>query len=214
MPGCIALDHMKRPNQTACNGISRPDQSKPVRRQGETFMTIRDRKTRAGRLAAIVTTALCAAMAPARAAGPDSEPVPIAVLNLDYDDRSGELRDQQQAHATRLEHFAATLRRDLAASGRYRIVYPACDPAPCAAAGADPATLVAAARKAGARLMMFGGVHKMSTLVEWAKLLVIDVPTEKIVFDRLITFRGDDDEAWNRAAAFSVQEFLAPPAAR
>ena len=83
-----------------------------------------------------------------------------------------------------------TLRQDLAASGRYRIVYPACDPAPCTAAGADPATLVADARKAGARLMMFGGVHKMSTLMEWAKLLVIDVQTEQVVFDRLITFRG------------------------
>jgi hypothetical protein len=173
-----------------------------------------DRKTRVGRLGAIFTAAMLAGVAPARAAGPAAEPIPIAVLNLDYDDRSGEVRDQRQEHEARLVHFAETLRRNLAASGQYRIVDPVCDPAPCTAAGADPAVLVADARKAGVRLMMFGGVHKMSTLVEWAKLLVIDVQTEQVVFDRLITFRGDDDEAWNRAAAFSVREFLAPPTAR
>jgi hypothetical protein len=177
-------------------------------------MAIRDRKTSLGRLGAIFTTAMLAGAAPARATGPAPEPIPIAVLDLDYDDRSGEVRDQRQQHELRLVHFAETLRRDLAASGRYRIVHPVCDPDPCAAAGADPAALVADARKAGARLMMFGGVHKMSTLVEWAKLLAIDVQTENVVFDRLITFRGDDDEAWNRAAAFAASEFLAPPAAR
>jgi Protein of unknown function (DUF2380) len=171
-----------------------------------------DRRTRIGRLGAIFTAAMLAGAAPARAAGP--EPIPIAVLDLDYDDRSGEVRDQRQQHAARLVHFAETLRHDLAASGRYRIVSPVCDPAPCAASGDDPAALVADARKAGARLMMFGGVHKMSTLVEWAKLLVIDVQTEQVVFDRLITFRGDDDEAWNRAAKFSAGEFLTPPAAK
>lgn len=56
---------------------------------------------------------------------------------------------------------------------------------------------------------MFGGVHKESTLIEWAKLLVVDVQSQKVVFDKLITFRGDDDEAWKRAEAFSVGEFLA-----
>ena len=74
--------------------------------------------------------------------------------------------------------------------------------------------MVADARKAGAQLMMFGGVQKMSTLIEWAKLLVIDVQTKNVVFDRLITFRGDDDEAWNRAAAFTAGEFLASQAPR
>jgi hypothetical protein len=155
---------------------------------------------------------MLAGMAAARAAGP--EPIPIAVLDLDYDDRSGEVRDQRQEHAARLKRFAETLRHDLAASGRYRIIYPVCDPAPCTASGDDPAALIADARKAGARLMMFGGVHKMSTLVEWAKLRVMDVQTEQVVFDRLFTFRGDDDEAWNRAAAFSAGEFLAKPAGR
>jgi hypothetical protein len=147
-----------------------------------------------------------AAAAFAGAAGP--EPVPIAVLDLDYVDQSGEVRDQQQQHQARLQRFAESLRTDLANSGRYRIVHPTCNPAPCTGSGPDPESLTAAARKAGATLMMFGGVHKESTLIQWAKLLVVDVQSNKLVFDRLITFRGDDDESWKRAEAFSAAEFL------
>jgi Protein of unknown function (DUF2380) len=139
-----------------------------------------------------------------------AEPIPIAVLDLDYTDHSGELRDQRQEHAVRLQHFAEALRTDLANTGKYRIVSPVCDPTPCTAA--DPA-LIANAHKAGARLIMFGGVQKMSTLIQWAKLLVIDVQTGKAVFDRLITFRGDDDESWRRAEAFTIREFMSPAAA-
>jgi hypothetical protein len=33
--------------------------------------------------------------------------------------------------------------------------------------------------------------------------------TDKVVFDRTITFRGDNDEAWHRAGAFLADELLA-----
>jgi hypothetical protein len=151
----------------------------------------------------VVAVALLAGVVPARAA------VPIAVLDLDYVDTSGEVRDQRQEHQARLQRFVEALRADLASSGRYRIVSPVCDPAPCAVVNGNSADLIADARKAGAQLMMFGGVQKMSTLIQWAKLLVVDVQTGKVVFDRLITFRGDDDESWKRAEAFSVREFMA-----
>jgi hypothetical protein len=158
------------------------------------------------RLAVIAVVAILIHPPTAQAA----EPIPIAVLDLDYTDHSGEPRDQRQEHAARLQHFAEALRTDLTNTGKYRTVSPVCDPAPCTAA--DP-TLIASARKAGAHLMMFGGVQKMSTLIQWAKLLVVDVQTEKVVFDRLITFRGDDDESWRRAEAFTIREFMSPAAA-
>ena len=158
------------------------------------------------RLAAIAVAAVLFHPPAARAA----DPIPIAVLDLDYTDHSGELRDQRQEHAARLQRFAEALRADLTNTGKYRIVSPVCDPTPCTAA--DTA-LIADARKAGARLIMFGGVQKMSTLIQWAKLLVIDVQTEKAVFDRLITFRGDDDESWKRAEAFTIREFMSPAVA-
>lgn len=49
----------------------------------------------------------------------------------------------------------------------------------------------------------------MSTLVQWAKAQVIDVQTEQLVFDRLMTFRGDDVNAWQHAETFLVKDITA-----
>jgi hypothetical protein len=73
----------------------------------------------------------------------------------------------------------------------------------------DPAELVAAARRAGARLLLFGGVHKQSTLVQWARAQVLDVQTEKLLYERWMSFRGDDPTAWNRLEKFMMKELLA-----
>ena len=162
-------------------------------------------------LAAFALAALLPPGAPAEATSPASEPIAIAVLDLDYVDTSGEAQDQQKEHAARLQRFAEGLRQDLAGSGKYRIVSPACDAASCTAAGSDPSTLVDSARQAGAKLMIFGGVHKMSTLVQWAKLQALDLQSNKIVFDKLITFRGDNDESWRQAESFVAREFIATP---
>ena len=61
---------------------------------------------------------------------------------------------------------------------------------------------------------MIGGIHKMSTLVQWAKVEIIDIAANRVVFDRLFSFRGDSDEAWKRAEAFvsrEIREALATP---
>jgi hypothetical protein len=62
------------------------------------------------------------------------------------------------------------------------------------------------ARQAGARLLLFGGIHKMSTLIQWAKVQAVDLQTEKLVFDRLLTFRGDTDDAWRRTEVFVAEQ--------
>ncbi|HLY56227.1 MAG TPA: DUF2380 domain-containing protein [Stellaceae bacterium] len=152
--------------------------------------------------------ALVLLIPPARAA----EPLPVAVLELDYADTSGEPGDTRQLHAARLAHFTEALRADLAKSGKFKVVTPSCDPAPCAAGTADPSDLFAHARQAGARFMILGGVHKMSTLVQWAKVQMVDVVDDKVVLDKLVTFRGDDDEAWSRAENFIAGEISAYPA--
>ena len=59
----------------------------------------------------------------------------------------------------------------------------------------------------------------MSTLVQWAKVSAIDVGTRRILFEKLYTFRGDNDEAWRRAETFvsrEIREKLAgsPPASQ
>ena len=142
------------------------------------------------------------------AAATDAAPVPIAVLDLDYLDTSGEARDQTQEHAARIRRFSDALRSDLARSGKFRIVTPQCGAAPCAAAS-EPSELLARAREAGAKLVLIGGVHKQSTLIQWAKVQAVDVDAGRPVLDKLLTFRGDTDEAWERAEAFVAREVTA-----
>ena len=104
-------------------------------------------------------------------------------------------------------NFVSALQRDLAANGQYRVVPMSCGSGPCEPV-MNPAELQKAARAAGARFVLLGGVHKMSTLVQWAKIQVADEEQGRIVFDRLLTFRGDTDEAWQRAESFVARDVL------
>lgn len=149
---------------------------------------------------------LLAAAAPAAA-----EPRGVALIDFTYSDTSGEPRDQTAEHRTRLRAFMDALAHDLAASGRLRVVVPRCDPEPCAlTAGAVP-ELAGAAQRAGADLLVVGGIQKMSTLVQWAKVEVVSIGAGRVVFEKLYSFRGDSDEAWQRAEAFIAGQILALP---
>ena len=141
-----------------------------------------------------------------------TQPAALAVLNLDYVDTSGEPTDQTAVHQRRAADFVNALQRDLAANDQYRIVPISCGSAPCDPA-MDPSELQKAARAAGAKLVLLGGVHKMSTLIQNAKIQIADEEQGRIVFDRLLTFRGDTDEAWQRAESFVARDILqsAPP---
>ena len=98
------------------------------------------------------------------------------------------------------------LRADLGQDGRYRTVNLECQQPPCTAGQSAGATLVESAHAAGARLLLYGGIQKMSTLIQHSKVQVVDLETNKLVFDRLISFRGDTDESWQRAERFLVRE--------
>jgi hypothetical protein len=159
-------------------------------------------------IAAVATAALATALGglPAQADAPP-QPAALAVLNLDYVDTSGEPTDQTAAHQRRAADFVSALQRDLAANGQYRIVPMSCGSAPCDPA-MNPSELQKAARAAGAKLILLGGVHKMSSLVQWAKIQIADEEQGRIVFDRLLTFRGDTDEAWQKAESFVARDVL------
>ena len=49
----------------------------------------------------------------------------------------------------------------------------------------------------------------VGTLIQWAGVQAIDVETERVVLDKLLTFRGDTDEAWDRAEVFLARELTA-----
>jgi Protein of unknown function (DUF2380) len=100
----------------------------------------------------------------------------------------------------------SSLRGHLGQAAKFRLVTPTCRPGPCSLADSTLGNLLAAAREAGADIVLIGGVHKLSTLVQNAKIEAIDTRSERIVFEKLFTFRGDTDEAWRRAEAFIFDE--------
>ncbi len=163
----------------------------------------------ASRALAVIAFILGAGPAGAESGAPAAPSVGIAIADFTYADTSGEATDQTAAHRRRLQAFMAALRRDFAADGRFRLVPVACGPAPCAA---DDAELLRAAADAGATILVIGGIHKQSTLIQWAKVDAIDIAADRVLLDRLFTFRGDNDEAWDRAEAFVFSEISAVPA--
>jgi uncharacterized protein DUF2380 len=142
----------------------------------------------------------------ARAGG---EGTPLAIVDFNYSDTSGEPADQAALHQTRLAAFMQAIRGDLTGSGKFSLVSLACGPEPCSITQTPSSEILAKARQAGARLLLFGGIHKMSTLIQWAKVQAVDLQTGKLVFDRLLTFRGDTDDAWRRAEAFVAAQVTA-----
>jgi hypothetical protein len=135
-----------------------------------------------------------------------AEPTSIALAEFDYIDSSGEMRDQTQKHAELIADFMQALRSDVGQSGKFRIVPLLCDGQPCTVRGSNPSDLVLAARRAGAKLLLYGGVHKQSTLIQWAKVEIVDLEHDRLVYDRLLSFRGDDAKAWQHAEQFLAKD--------
>ncbi len=143
------------------------------------------------------------------AAEPVRPPAKLAVIEFGMLDTSGELRDQQAEHATRLHAMMDQIRADLARSPAFSVTDLASSSSATAPPDQDQA--LASARAAGADYAVLGVVQKMSTLVLWCRASLVDVDTHRIVLDRWLTFRGDTDQAWRRAASFLAREIEAHP---
>ena len=63
-----------------------------------------------------------------------------------------------------------------------------------------------AASQAGTQILIIGIVQKRSTLVQLVWIAAIDTTTQRVVFKKFFTFRGDNDEAWQRAERFVSEE--------
>jgi hypothetical protein len=137
-----------------------------------------------------------------------ADPVKLAIADFDYKDTSGEAQDQTAAHAERLRNFTQLIDDELSASGKYQVVALTCPKRPCSAGAMDAQSLTDAARQSGARLLLYGGIHKMSTLVQFGKAQIADLETDRVVYDRTISFRGDDDNAWKRASEFLAEDLV------
>jgi hypothetical protein len=145
---------------------------------------------------------------PVRQGHAQGEAPVLAIAEIQYTDTSGEVIDQSADHFRRLREFEAALRTDLAASGKVRNVALDCPPNACSVGDIDADRLLDKAQAAGASYLLISSFHKLSTLVQWAKFDIVDVKTRKVVFNRLVTFRGDNDAAWRHAESFVVREIL------
>ena len=113
-----------------------------------------------------------------------AEAIGVAMDDFSYTDTSAEPANQIAAHERRLQAFMAALRRDIGTDGRYRL----------------------ATAQDGAAFKVIGGIQKTSTLVQWARVAVADLGAKKVLMEKLYTFRGDTDEAWERAETFVARE--------
>jgi len=93
--------------------------------------------------------------------------------------------------------------------GSYRVVATPADLAACAAT--DSACILAAAQRAGVDLILTGAIQKVSTMATQLWAAVFDAGDGKRLFYRQLTFRGDTDQAWERATAFLAKEIEANP---
>lgn len=184
------------------------------------------------RACAIPAALLLAALAGPSAAGPAAAPPRIAVPPFDFTDASaaappppaaplpGMARSAPpapapaveaptvEAPAARLAAFADRLRAAIDASGRAATVAPACAPA-CSPLRTPLPQMAEAARAAGATLLLAGGVKRISPAMGTVRLVLIDLPADKVVCRRELTYRGDSPEAWAKAADFAAEDLLA-----
>jgi hypothetical protein len=65
-----------------------------------------------------------------------------------------------------------------------------------------------ATRAAGADRLLVGNIRKISTLIGSVKLTLIDLPGDRVLCTRVLSYRGDTDEAWDRAARFAAEDVV------
>jgi hypothetical protein len=129
----------------------------------------------------------------------------VSVDDFNYIDTSNEPTDQTAVHQERLRAFMTALRDDVTADRRFELVPSSCA-LNCPTEGPALGDRLRAASQAGAQILIIGIVHKRSTLVQVAWTVAIDTTSQRVVFRKFFTFRGDNDEAWRRAERFVSEE--------
>jgi len=129
----------------------------------------------------------------------------VSVDDFNYIDTSNEPADQTAVHEKRLRAFMTALRDDVTADRRFELVPSSCAPN-CPTDGPALGDRLRAASQAGTQILIIGIVHKLSTLVQGVRIAAIDTTAQRVVFRKYFQFRGDNDEAWQRAERFVSEE--------
>ncbi|CAA0094866.1 Uncharacterised protein [Starkeya nomas] len=137
----------------------------------------------------------------------------VAIADIGFTDSSGEAKDQRAEHEARRLELTQALRADIGRDDQLESLSLACEGA-CRLDGEGVEALRQRAREAGAAYVVVGSVHKMSTLVLSMRVAVLDVASGKLVLERLLSFRGDNDEGWRHAGDYAAREVIGRLAAR
>jgi hypothetical protein len=148
----------------------------------------------------------------ATSAAEAAEPVTVGVAEIGYQDILGAPDSKQRANE-RTRKCAEALRQDLGADGKFKVVTLECGKDPCSITRQTPEDLIAAAKKAGARVLVYGGVHKVSPALQNMRAQAVDIEAAKLVFNQAITISGDDAASWKKAERFLAEELLKAPLA-
>ncbi|SDL08295.1 DUF2380 domain-containing protein [Paracoccus chinensis] len=120
----------------------------------------------------------------------------LAIAPVKMLDTSREARDQQSDHDRRLALMEGILADELSGTLVSREEISAACPRE------TTECLVAALRERGAERGLFIVVQKASTLILQAFASLVDLEGERLVTHTELSFRGDNDEAWRKAAHF------------
>lgn len=129
----------------------------------------------------------------------------LVILPVKLLDTSHEVKDQTEQHDRRLDLMAQILADDLA-GGRVSREHLA-----SACPRETTECLVTTLRDGGTRRGLFVVVQKSSTLILQVFASLVDLETEKLVTHAELNFRGDNDEAWRRAARFLAGKLREAP---
>ncbi len=161
----------------------------------------------------VAVTLAVAALVPGRTARAEltdlSPPPAVAVFPIEVADTSGEPSNPQWP--ARVAAVTVELGQELAASGRYRVVD--LDPMRERIAALDPLYACGGcwrdiARSAHADTVAIAAVHKMSTLIASLHLWLLDVATQRTVWQGAVSLRGDTEAAWRHAVGFLLRRGL------
>ena len=158
---------------------------------------------------AILCVAFVAMAVPGLAQDNGSAPS-LLVLNLELVDSSGEVTDQREDHERRL----AAVREILASELDAREVYAVVDPGKIQAEidatrkrqylHACNGCEIRFAREVDADRVLTGHVRKVSSLIMALWVDIKDADSGRPVLREVLDFRGDTDQAWQRAALYLV----------
>ena len=123
----------------------------------------------------------------------------VAVMPIKFLDTSHEPEDQRARHEARLSLMLSVLKDEVAVGEVVEI-----QPQEVSAACPDetPECLLKLAAAQGSDHAIFVSVLKTSTLIMQIYVQVMDVRESRLVLRRDLSFRGDNDESWRRAARF------------